>query len=167
MGYLKRRKIPKYFQKVVLDYYSYMSDRLSQDSIIQELPQTIQVIDHLRVQHPPRGRLGQFDSAKTMAIPINLSSGHTQADAIGDVNALSCCPQTRLSLLLNRDLLKFVPALRMLDLNAVVSLMQSLYSKVFLPGEYVFKAGDAGLHLFFIKTGTGCVVFVLRLSIGS
>lgn len=55
MGYLKRRKIPKYFQKVVLDYYSYMSDRLSQDSIIQELPQTIQVTNHLRVQHQPLG----------------------------------------------------------------------------------------------------------------
>jgi CRP-like cAMP-binding protein len=59
-----------------------------------------------------------------------------------------------MSLLLNRDLLKFVPALRMLDLNSIISLMQSLYSRVFLPGEYVFKAGDAGMYLYFIKTGT-------------
>lgn len=43
MSYLKRRKIPTYFQKVVLEYYAYMSDKHSQDSIIQELPVTIQV----------------------------------------------------------------------------------------------------------------------------
>jgi hypothetical protein len=43
MNYLKRRKIPGYFQKIVLDYYGYMSDKHSQDSIIHELPITIQV----------------------------------------------------------------------------------------------------------------------------
>lgn len=42
MGYLQRRKIPQYFQKVVLDYYAYMSEKLSQDAIVQELPVTIQ-----------------------------------------------------------------------------------------------------------------------------
>lgn len=64
------------------------------------------------------------------------------------------CKQARMTLLLNRELLKFVPALRQLDLNCIISLMQCLNSKVFLPGEYIFKAGDSGTHLYLVKTGT-------------
>lgn len=58
-----------------------------------------------------------------------------------------------MTLLLNRELLKFVPALRQLDLNCIISLMQCLNSKVYLPGEFVFKAGDSGTHLYLVKTG--------------
>lgn len=88
MAYLKRRKIPTYFQKVVLDYYSYMSDRLSQDSIIQELPQTIQVTDHLATCSTSTPWLIWPVSAKTMTF-------HTQAAVISDADAISCCPHRR------------------------------------------------------------------------
>ena len=43
--------------------------------------------------------------------------------------------QLRLSLLLNRELVKQIPLLKQLELNTIVALMQTLVSQMYLPGK--------------------------------
>lgn len=61
--------------------------------------------------------------------------------------------QLRLALLLNRELVKNIPLVKQLELNTIVGLMQTLTSQTYMPGEYVFKAGEKGDHLYFVKNG--------------
>lgn len=61
--------------------------------------------------------------------------------------------QLRLALLLNRELVKNIPLVKQLELNTIVGLMQTLSSTMYMPGEYVFKAGEKGDHLYFVKNG--------------
>jgi hypothetical protein len=100
--YMKKRKLPTYFQRIILDFYDYMSEKHSEEGILTDLPQTIQL---------------------------------------------------RLSLLLNRELVKNIPLLKQLELNTIISLMQTLQSRMYLPGEYVFKIGDRAECLYFVKSG--------------
>lgn len=100
--YMKRRKLPSYFQRIILDFYEYFGDKSSEDNILTDLPGPIQF---------------------------------------------------RLSLLLNRELVKNIPVLRTLEFKTIVALMQHLTSKMYLPGEFIFKVGDHGDYLYFVKTG--------------
>lgn len=100
--YMKRRKLPSYFQRIILDFYEYFGDKSSEDNILTDLPAPIQF---------------------------------------------------RLSLLLNRELVKNIPVLRTLEFKTIVALMQHLTSKMYLPGEFIFKVGDHGEYLYFVKTG--------------
>lgn len=65
--------------------------------------------------------------------------------------------QLRLSLLLNRELVKNIPLLKQLELNTIVALMQTLQSRMYLPGDFVFKIGEKGEALYFVKTGNRAV----------
>jgi len=100
--YMKRRKLPSYFQRIILDFYEYFGDKSSEDNVLTDLPAPIQY---------------------------------------------------RLSLLLNRELVKNIPVLRGLEFKTIVALMQYLTSKMYLPGEFVFKMGEHGEFLYFVKTG--------------
>jgi CRP-like cAMP-binding protein len=100
--YMKRRKLPSYFQRIILDFYEYFGEKSSEENILTDLPGPI---------------------------------------------------QTRLSLLLNREVVKNIPVLKQLELNTIISLMQLLTTSMYLPGEFVYKAGDAGDYLYFVKTG--------------
>ena len=101
-NYMNRRKIPPYFRQIVVDYYSYMAERASEDGVLSELPPSI---------------------------------------------------QGRLQLLLNRDLVRTIPLLRSLDLHVIVTLMQALEARIFLPGEFVFRCGEKGSSLYLVKSG--------------
>jgi CRP-like cAMP-binding protein len=67
---------------------------------------------------------------------------------------LCCASQGRLQLLLNRELVKTIPLLKSLELSTIISLMQTLQHRMVMPGEFIFKAGDKGERLFFVKKGT-------------
>lgn len=69
------------------------------------------------------------------------------------ITELPMAIQGRLQLLLNRDLVKQMPVLRQLELHTIVTLMQALEPRLFLPGEFVFRTGDKAKHIFFLKTG--------------
>jgi len=100
---MDRRSIPPYFRRVVIDYYNYMSERASENSVIMnELPSAI---------------------------------------------------QGRLQLLLNRDLVRSMPLLRQLEMHTIIALMQLLESNIFLPGEFIFRTGERGNKIYFVKTG--------------
>jgi len=82
--YMKKRKLPSYFQRIIVDFHEYMAEKPSQDELMAGLPD-----------------------------PIRL----------------------RLSLLLNRDLVKDIPMLKQLPIGPIIGLMQKLSSEIFLPGE--------------------------------
>jgi len=100
--YMKKRRLPAYFQRIILDFYNYMSAKHSEEGILTDLPPAIQL---------------------------------------------------RLSLLLNRELVKNIPLLKQLELNTIIGLMQTLQSTMYMPGEHVFKEGDKGEFLYFVKNG--------------
>ncbi len=100
--YMNKRKLPPYFQRIILDFYNYMSEKRSEENVLTGLPPAIQL---------------------------------------------------RLALLLNRELVKNIPLVKQLELNTIVGLMQTLQSTMYMPGEYVFKAGERGDNLYFVKNG--------------
>ena len=100
--YMKRRQLPAYFQRIILDFYNYMSAKHSEQGILTDLPPAIQL---------------------------------------------------RLSLLLNRELVKNIPLLKQLELNTIIGLMQTLQSTMYMPGEHVLKTGEKGEFLYFVKNG--------------
>jgi hypothetical protein len=100
--YMKKRQLPAYFQRIILDFYNYMSAKHSEQGILTDLPPAIQL---------------------------------------------------RLSLLLNRELVKNIPLLKQLELNTIIGLMQTLHSTMYMPGEHVFKTGEKGEFLYFVKNG--------------
>lgn len=100
--YMKKRRLPAYFQRIILDFYNYMSAKHSEQGILTDLPLAIQL---------------------------------------------------RLSLLLNRELVKNIPLLKQLELNTIIGLMQTLHSTMYMPGEHVFKTGEKGEFLYFVKNG--------------
>jgi hyperpolarization activated cyclic nucleotide-gated potassium channel 2 len=100
--YMKRRKLPSYFQRIILDWYEYFGDKSSQDDVVADLPLSL---------------------------------------------------RQRMSLLLNREVVKTVPSLRDLDLDTILSIMQSLRSQTYMPGEHVYKQDDIGEYLYFVKYG--------------
>ncbi|GAB5034433.1 transcriptional crp fnr family [Nannochloropsis oceanica] len=100
--YMKKRQLPAYFQRIILDFYNYMSAKHSEQGILTDLPPAIQL---------------------------------------------------RLSLLLNRELVKNIPLLKQLELNTIIGLMQTLQSTMYMPGEHVFKTGEKGQSLYFVKNG--------------
>jgi hypothetical protein len=100
--YMKKRKLPSYFQRIIVDFHEYMAEKPSQDELMSGLPE-----------------------------PIRL----------------------RLSLLLNRDLVKDIPMLKQLSIGPIIGLMQKLSSEIFLPGEFALTAGDVGGYMFFVRSG--------------
>jgi hypothetical protein len=100
--YMNKRKLPPYFQRIILDFYNYMNEKRSEENVLTGLPPAIQL---------------------------------------------------RLALLLNRELVKNIPLVKQLELNTIVGLMQTLTSTMYMPGEYVFKAGERGDSLYFVKNG--------------
>ena len=80
---MKKRKLPSYFQRIIVDFHEYMAEKPSQDELMVGLPE-----------------------------PIRL----------------------RLSLLLNRDLVKDIPILKQLPIGPIIGLMQKLSSEIYLPG---------------------------------
>ena len=59
----------------------------------------------------------------------------------------------RLSLLLNRDLVKDIPMLKQLPIGPIIGLMQKLSSEIYLPGEFAITAGDVGGTMHFVRSG--------------
>ncbi|GMI28477.1 hypothetical protein TeGR_g5133, partial [Tetraparma gracilis] len=100
--YMKKRKLPSYFQRIIVDFHEYMAEKPSQDELMVGLPE-----------------------------PIRL----------------------RLSLLLNRDLVKDIPILKQLPIGPIIGLMQKLSSEIYLPGEFAITAGDVGGYMFFVRSG--------------
>ncbi|GMH51548.1 hypothetical protein TrRE_jg6306 [Triparma retinervis] len=100
--YMKRRKLPAYFQRIIVDFHTYMLEKPSQDELMDGLPE-----------------------------PIKL----------------------RLSLLLNRDLVKDIPMLKQLPIGPIIGLMQKLNSEIYLPGEFAITAGDVGGFMHFVRSG--------------
>lgn len=41
INYMKKRKLPPYFQRIILDFYSYTSDKHSEDDIFKVTRRTI------------------------------------------------------------------------------------------------------------------------------
>ena len=100
--YMKKRKLPNYFQRIIVDFHEYMAEKPSQDELMVGLPE-----------------------------PIKL----------------------RLSLLLNRDLVKDIPMLKQLPIGPIIGLMQKLSSEIYLPGEFAITAGDVGGTMHFVRSG--------------
>ncbi len=100
--YMKKRKLPTYFQRIIVDFHEYMAEKPSQDELMSGLPD-----------------------------PIRL----------------------RLSLLLNRDLVKDIPMLKQLPIGPIIGLMQKLRSEIYLPGEFAITAGDVGGFMYFVRSG--------------
>jgi hypothetical protein len=101
IDYMQRRRLPTYFQKIILDFYDYYTSS-QDDGMLKELPPAI---------------------------------------------------QGRLSLLLNRELVKNIPLLKSLELNTIIAMMQTLQHRMLMPGEYIFRHGEKGEHMFFVKKG--------------
>jgi hypothetical protein len=59
--------------------------------------------------------------------------------------------QQRLSLLLNRDIIKDVPVLRQIDFESILDIMQNLKAQTYMPGEFVYKENESGDYLYFVK----------------
>jgi len=100
--YMKKRKLPSYFQRIIVDFHTYMAEKPSQNDLMTGLPE-----------------------------PIKL----------------------RLSLLLNRDLVKDIPMLKALPIGPIIGLMQKLSSEIYLPGEFAITAGDLGGFMHFVRNG--------------
>jgi hypothetical protein len=102
--YLRYRKVPRFFQKIILDYYEHVHSNVSDkdDGFLEDLPPTLRV---------------------------------------------------RLSLILNRDLVAKVPIFSNFTADVLIRLIQRLVSEMYLPGEYIVKAGEYGDSMHFIKSG--------------
>jgi hypothetical protein len=61
--------------------------------------------------------------------------------------------RTDVYLYLNRDILQAVPLFRGASEALIREAVQSLRPAVFTPGEYVFRKGDPGNHMYFIVAG--------------
>ncbi|HUT79050.1 MAG TPA: cyclic nucleotide-binding domain-containing protein [Polyangia bacterium] len=61
--------------------------------------------------------------------------------------------RTDVYLFLNRDILQAVPLFRGASETLIREAVQNLRPAVFTPGEYVFRKGDPGHHMYFIISG--------------
>jgi hypothetical protein len=43
VSYMKRRRLPTYFQRIILDFYDYMIEKSSDENVLHDLPSAIQV----------------------------------------------------------------------------------------------------------------------------
>ena len=82
---------------------------------------------------------------------IQVSDKKSENIAVAD---LPGAIQSRLQLLLNREMLHSVPMLSELDLPAIISLMQNFRSKFYLPGEVLFRQKAPATQLYFVKSGS-------------
>ena len=67
---------------------------------------------------------------------------------------LSNLPQslkTEISLYINRRLIEKVPFFKNTDKDFISEIISQLQPKVFLPGDFIFKRGDIGNCMYFIK----------------
>ena len=81
----------------------------------------------------------------------NFISDRTAENSV--LSELPVAIQRRMQLLLNRDLVKRMPVLQRLELHTIVALMQALQSRIFLPGEFVFRTGEKAKTIDFLKSG--------------
>lgn len=63
------------------------------------------------------------------------------------------------SLYLNRDMVEKVPMFKDVEKNVILSVISSLRAHMFLPGDYIVRAGEMGDRMYFIRKGR-CVVLI-------
>lgn len=78
-------------------------------------------------------RLGYDESTVVSALPLNL--------------------RTEVSLFLNRDIIERVPLFRGASEDFIREIALQLRPVVFMPGDYVFRAGEPGMDMYFISRG--------------
>ena len=69
------------------------------------------------------------------------------------MNDLPVALRTKLNLILNRDLIDRFPVLQHMQIDAYLKVVTRLTYSTFLPGDFIVKQGDAGDHMFFIRSG--------------
>lgn len=77
--YMKKRKLPPYFQRIILDFYEYFGEKASEDNILTDLPSAIQqrlalLLNRELVQNIPT--LKQLDLDAILFLMQNMTS-HT------------------------------------------------------------------------------------------
>lgn len=102
--YMRSRKVPTFFQKIIMDYYKH-------------------------VWSSPGGQ----DAAMLEDLPPMLRS--------------------RLQVIMNRDIIERFPIMQMMNMETYLRMVARLKTNTYLPGEYIYKQGDTGDELFFIKKG--------------
>ena len=111
--YLRYRRVPSFFQKIILDFYEHTwSCPTDESEVLADLPDTL---------------------------------------------------RTRLSLVLNRDLVERVPIFSKFSADEFIKIIQQLRPVTYLPGEYIVKQGSNGDCMYFIKRGLVDILVTMKL----
>jgi voltage-gated potassium channel len=101
--YMRARKVPAFFQKIIKDFYNHMwSNPTATDEAFNELPPNL---------------------------------------------------RSKLTVVVNRDLVDRIPLLRTLPADVYIRAVENFTHTTFLPGEYMIRQGEIGDDLFLIKRG--------------
>jgi CRP-like cAMP-binding protein len=104
-GYMRSRKVPTFFQKIIMDYYRH------------------------KWSNP-----GSLESASVLAdLPSMLRS--------------------RLNVIINRDIIERFPVMQLMTMDSYLRMVARLKMSTYLPGEFIYKQGDQGDDIYFIKRG--------------
>lgn len=104
LGFMRARKVPRFFQKIIVDYYKHRWNEPAQttDDILADLPASL---------------------------------------------------RSRLTMIMNRDLVERFPILQHMTADVYLRLVQRLQYGTYLPGEFIARQGEMGDHLFLLKRG--------------
>jgi voltage-gated potassium channel len=74
-------------------------------------------------------------------------------DESAAVSGLPPTLRTEVSLFLNRDVLQKVPLFQGANNDFIKAIALEMYPVIFMPGDYVMRAGEAGEEMYFINRG--------------
>ena len=102
-AYMRSRKVPAFFQRIIVDFYQHMwTTPMKESDVFKDLPESL---------------------------------------------------RSRLSMVLNRDLIDRIPVFRNMTAEVYIRLVQKLYHNTYLPGEFVIRRGDIPRCVYFVKRG--------------
>jgi CRP-like cAMP-binding protein len=102
-AYMRSRKVPAFFQRIIVDFYQHMwTTPMKESDVFKDLPESL---------------------------------------------------RSRLSMVLNRDLIDRIPVFRNMTAEVYIRLVQKLYHNTYLPGEFVIRRGDIPRCIYFVKRG--------------
>jgi len=102
-SYMRSRKVPAFFQRIIVDFYQHMwTTPMKESDVFKDLPESL---------------------------------------------------RSRLSMVLNRDLIDRIPIFRNMTAEVYIRLVQKLLHNTYLPGEFVIRKGDIPRCVYFVKRG--------------
>jgi CRP-like cAMP-binding protein len=142
LAFMRARKVPTFFQKIIVDYYKHLwgAPSLASDAVLEDLPPTLRARLAMIAN---RDLIEQFPLLVRHA-PLTATRARAHLPPHSHSHSLAHSP--------TRSLAR-PRAQALLPADVYLSLIQRLPTATFLPGEYIARQGQAGDCLFLLKRG--------------